>query len=71
MARSCSKFKYIFFNANMSVCRKNFPTNQQLQTSDFSVVFWGCISRLGVGPLVALEGNINIASYVELLENNL
>ncbi len=43
--------------------------NPQIHSGGFSVMFWGCFSQLGLGPLVALEGNLNSEKYVELLRD--
>ena len=36
-----------------------------------SLMIWGCICYDGVGTLAAVEGNINSAKYIDILENNL
>jgi hypothetical protein len=43
--------------------------NPQIHSGGFSVMFWGCFSKLGLGPLVALEGTMTAQSYVELLQD--
>ena len=43
--------------------------NPQIHSGGFSVMFWGCFSKLGLGPLVALEGNMNAVKYIELLQD--
>ena len=35
------------------------------------VLFWGCFSRAGVGPLVLIAGIINKESYLNLLKNTI
>ena len=39
--------------------------------TNVSCMFWGCITRDGVGTLVPVEGNINSDKYIEYLDNNL
>jgi len=41
--------------------------NPQIHSGGFSVMFWGCFSKLGLGPLVALEGTMNAQNYLNLL----
>lgn len=43
--------------------------NPQTHSGGFSVMFWGCFSKLGLGPLVALEGSMNAQNYLELLRD--
>jgi hypothetical protein len=33
--------------------------------------FWGCFSKLGLGPLVAWEGNMTGEKYIKLLQDTL
>ena len=47
------------------------PVNSQVHLGGFSVMFWGCFSKVGLGPLVALEGSINGERYIELLRTTL
>jgi hypothetical protein len=35
------------------------------------VMFWGCISRNGPGPLIPITGTVNAARYSDILENHL
>ena len=34
-------------------------------------MFWGCFSKVGLGPLVALDGNMTGQKYVELLRDTI
>jgi transposase len=45
--------------------------NPQVHSGGFSVMFWGCFSKLGLGPLVALEGTMNAEKYIELLKDTI
>ena len=36
-----------------------------------SLMIWGCICYDGVGTLTAVEGNINAATYIDILDKNL
>ena len=36
-----------------------------------SLMIWGCSGYDGVGTLTAVEGNINSAKYIEILDKNL
>ena len=36
-----------------------------------SLMIWGCICYDGVGTLTAVEGNINSAKYIDILDKNL
>ena len=35
------------------------------------LMFWGCIYKDGVGTITDVEGNINSAKYIDILDNNL
>ena len=69
--RKCPKDKQILYRCHSSVKKENLPVAQQIQAGGFSVMFWGCFSLYGTGPLVALEGNQNQHTYKELLEEHL
>ena len=36
-----------------------------------SVMFLGCICKDGIGTITDVEGNINSAKYIDILDNNL
>jgi predicted RNase H-like nuclease len=63
--------KDIYFKIHHSTKRENLPVNSQVHSGSFSVMFWGCFSKLGLGPLVALEGNMKGEKYVEVLKDTL
>jgi transposase len=65
------KGQEIVYRCHSSVKKENLPVNSQIQNGGFSVMFWGCFSVLGLGPLVALEGNQNQHTYKELLKEYL
>ncbi len=54
-----------------SVDRNNIPINPQIQHGGISVMFWGCISIFGKGPLVPLSGNMKGPKYISLLQEHL
>ena len=36
-----------------------------------TAMFWGCFSKAGVGPLVAIDGKIKSSDYKKIVENNI
>ena len=68
MVRSFSNSNDVFVKTNTGVSRNNLPVNPQVQNGGVSVMFWGCFSRLGLGPLAAIEGSMNSESYQEILD---
>ena len=66
MVRSLPKSQDKFHKVHFSVKRTNLPVNPQIQNGGFSVMFWGCFSKVGLGPLVALHENLNSANYLNL-----
>ena len=63
--------KYIEIRVHSSVNREDLPVNAQVHSGGFSVMFWGCFSKVGLGPLVALEGNMTGERYIKLLQDTL
>jgi hypothetical protein len=61
----------IYFRCHSGTSKEDLPINPQIQMGGFSVMFWGCFSIYGVGPLVALEGSQNQHTYKDLLEEYL
>jgi transposase len=58
----------IYFKVHGTTKREDLTTQARVQGGGFKVMFWGCFSKLGLGPLVALEGNQNGQTYKELLQ---
>jgi transposase len=69
--RQSPKSKDVFVHVHLSTKREDMEINSQIHSGGFSVMFWGCMSKLGLGPLVALEGNMTADRYVELLRDTL
>ena len=69
--RKCPKDKQILYRCHLGEKMENLPVAQQIQAGGFSVMFWGCFSLYGTGPLVALEGTQNQHTYKDLLEEYL
>ena len=67
--RKAPKGTNLTFRVHSSVEKEDFPFNYQIQMGGFSVMFWGCVSVCGIGPLVALEGSQNQHTYCEMLKN--
>lgn len=47
------------------------PINPQVQNGGFTVMFWGCFSWYGLGPLKAIDGSMRQGPYIELLKEEL
>jgi transposase len=45
--------------------------NYQYQQGYLSVMFWGCFSSFGFGPLVVVDGSMDASKYIELITNYL
>jgi transposase len=69
--RSHPTGKEMIFRCHSSIKREDLPVNAQVQAGGISVMFWGCFSSNGLGPLVALEGSQNQYTYLELLKDYL
>lgn len=69
--RKMPKDKELYIRCHGSTKREDLPHNLQVQQGGFSVMFWGCFSAYGLGPLVALEGKQNQHTYTELLKEYL
>jgi len=69
--RQAPKDKEMMVRVHSSTKIDDLPVNAQMHSGGFSVMFWGCFSKLGLGPLVALEGNMNAEKYIELLKDTI
>ncbi len=69
MVRSIPNNKEIFHKVHKTVKKNDLPVNPQIQNGGFGVMFWGCFSRAGLGPLVVVDGIMNKESYLNLLQN--
>ena len=61
--------KEMLFRVHSSHIKEMEDINPQVHSGGFSVMFWGCFSKQGLGPLVALEHNMNAQSYIDLLRD--
>lgn len=43
---------------------------KRVQEGGFGVMFWACFTKSGLGPLMALNDNLNSEKYLDLLKNN-
>ena len=50
-------------------CIRAFPA--KICPCGFSVMFWGCFSRVGLGTLVAIDQTMKQYSYLEILNDYL
>jgi hypothetical protein len=51
--------------------QKNLPVQTKLHSGGIGLMFWGCISKHGRGPLLAIDGTLNGIKYIEVLRNEL
>jgi transposase len=47
------------------------PVNPQIQGSGVSVMFWGCFSKMGLGPLVVVENTMDSDQYISIMQDYL
>lgn len=68
VVRSNPNSKEIFVKVHNSVKREDLPFNVKSQNQGVSVMFWGCFSKQGLGPLVVIDETLNSQNYRDLLE---
>jgi len=69
--RKMPQGKTLLWRCHSSENTENTPINYQVQQGGFSVMFWGCFSAFGLGPLVALDENQNQHTYLQILQEYL
>lgn len=47
------------------------PIQVKMHSGGNSVMFWGCFSKHGTGPLVSIQGSMNSAEYIAVLKEEL
>ena len=50
---------------------KNVPEQIKMHSGGNSVMFWGCFSRHGTGPLTSILGTVDHKEYINILKDNL
>jgi transposase len=67
--QQCPKGKELILRVHSTNKNTLDMINPQIHSGGFSVMFWGCFSKLGLGPLVAIEGTMNSEKYIEILSD--
>ena len=53
------------------ILQSKIPVQVKKHSGGVSLMFWGVISRHGRGPLLAIQGSMDGAKYIEILRNEL
>ena len=68
--RECPVGKDRYFFVHSARQNQKMNVNPQKQQGGFSVMFWGCFSWYGFGPLVALEKSMDSDEYIRILDHH-
>lgn len=47
------------------------PVPVKMHSGGHSVMFWGCFSKHGTGPLISIQGSMNQVEYISVLKEDL
>jgi transposase len=64
------KGRDVYVRVHGSVKRENLPRNVQVQAGGFSVMFWGCFSAFGFGPLVVCPKSMDSKAYLQIIKES-
>jgi transposase len=71
MVRKASNGKDLYYWVLREREDSQMRINPQYQQGGFGVMFWGCMSGLGIGPLVVVDGSMDSTQYIEIITENL
>ena len=69
MVRSNPNSKDMFFKVHKNFPKADLPYNTKTQNQGVSVMFWGCFSKQGLGPLVPIDGTMDSTKYLNILRD--
>ncbi len=71
MVRSAPQGKEMKYWVHRTDPSPKIPKNYQIQNGGFGVMFWGCFSSFGFGPLVVVEGTMDSEKYISTIQDYL